>query len=176
MTLARCLVETPVGTMQAVASATALCAFEFHEPGRTTRLDERLAHWFSHPAVEDGENAVLEETRRWAAAYFAGERAAAFPMPLDLRGTPFERRVWAALRDIPAGTTTTYGTIASRLGDPAAARAVGLANGANPIAIIVPCHRVIGASGALTGYGGGLANKAWLLAHERRWAPAPSLF
>lgn len=176
MTLSRCFIETPVGTMRVIASSTALCAFEFHEPGRTARLDERLRRWFGHPVVEDRESAVLEETRRWAAAYFAGESAAVFPLPLDLRGAPFECRVWTALRDVPAGTTTTYGAVASRIGAPAAARAVGLANGANPVAIIVPCHRVIGANGALTGYGGGLDTKAWLLAHERRWAPTPSLF
>jgi methylated-DNA-[protein]-cysteine S-methyltransferase len=85
-------------------------------------------------------------------------------------GTDFQRRVWAALRHIPAGTTTTYGGLARVIGQPSASRAVGLANGANPIAIVVPCHRVIGADGTLTGYGGGIERKRFLLAHERRWA------
>ncbi len=81
-------------------------------------------------------------------------------------GTDFQRRVWAALREIPSGTTRTYGDIAAELGEPGAARAVGLANGANPVAIVVPCHRVIGSAGALTGFGGGLERKRWLLEHE----------
>ena len=87
-----------------------------------------------------------------------------------MRGAPFEVRVWTALREIPPGTTTTYGTIAKRVQSPDASRAVGMANGANPIAIIVPCHRVIGSNGTLTGYGGGLDKKTWLLEHERRWS------
>ena len=86
-----------------------------------------------------------------------------------MRGAEFEKRVWAALRTIPPGQTTSYGAIAKGLGDAGAARAVGAANGANPVAIIVPCHRVIGSSGSLTGYGGGLKRKQWLIDHERRW-------
>jgi methylated-DNA-[protein]-cysteine S-methyltransferase len=90
-------------------------------------------------------------------------------------GTPFQVRVWTALREIPCGETRSYGDIARRIGDPKAVRAVGLANGANPIAVVVPCHRVIGANGSLTGYGGGLPRKRWLLAHESRtpdlWTP-----
>ena len=95
-----------------------------------------------------------------------------------MRGAPFEKQVWAALRAIPPGETTSYGAIAKSLGSAGASRAVGAANGANPIAIIVPCHRVIGASGDLTGYGGGLERKTWLLTHEHRWRHEPqgSLF
>ena len=88
-------------------------------------------------------------------------------MELETRGTPFQRRVWDALQRIPYGSTTTYGRLATELGDPRAVRAVGLANGRNPISIIIPCHRVIGVGGGLTGYGGGLHRKQWLLAHER---------
>jgi methylated-DNA-[protein]-cysteine S-methyltransferase len=102
-------------------------------------------------------------------AYFAG-RLTRFDVALDLGGTPFQRRVWAALMAVPYGSTTTYGTIAASLGEPAAMRAVGGANHRNPVSIIVPCHRVLGASGELTGYGGGLWRKAWLLAHERKHA------
>ncbi len=87
---------------------------------------------------------------------------------MRLQGSPFQRRVWQALLEIPYGATTTYGELALRLGKPGAARAVGLANGRNPFAIVVPCHRVVGARGALTGYGGGLERKRWLLDHERR--------
>lgn len=162
--------------MRALASDTALCAFEFYRPSRVARLDARLARWFDSPDIADGDNAVLAVTRRWAVAYFSGERADAASVPLDLRGTPFERQVWEALRCIPAGTTTTYGAVARQVGSPDASRAVGLANGANPIAIIVPCHRVIGSDGTLTGYGGGLDRKSWLLSHERRWAREPALF
>ena len=89
-----------------------------------------------------------------------------FTVPLDLRGTPFQLRVWDELTRIPYGTTISYGELARRLGAPKASRAVGLANGRNPVAIIVPCHRVIGASGRLTGYGGGIERKRWLLDHE----------
>jgi methylated-DNA-[protein]-cysteine S-methyltransferase len=99
--------------------------------------------------------------------YFAGEFAALDDVVCETSGTAFQRRVWKALRDIAPGTTTTYGAIARRFDMPHGARAVGLANGANPIAIVVPCHRVVGASGALTGYAGGLQRKQWLLDHER---------
>jgi methylated-DNA-[protein]-cysteine S-methyltransferase len=99
------------------------------------------------------------------AEYFAGERRE-FDLTLRPRGTQFQLRVWAALREIPYGETRSYGSIAAELGVPGAARAVGLANGQNPISIIVPCHRVVGATGALTGYGGGLPAKQWLLSHE----------
>jgi methylated-DNA-[protein]-cysteine S-methyltransferase len=99
-------------------------------------------------------------------AYFAGELTA-WDLPLAPVGTGFQQRVWAALREIPYGTTTTYGKIATDLGQPTASRAVGLANGRNPIAVIQPCHRVVGANGSLTGFGGGLPRKRWLLDHER---------
>jgi methylated-DNA-[protein]-cysteine S-methyltransferase len=98
-------------------------------------------------------------------AYFAGELTT-FDMPLKLSGTHFQLRVWSELQRIPYGETISYGELARRLGNPAAVRAVGLANGRNPITIVVPCHRVIGADGSLTGYGGGLERKAWLLDHE----------
>ena len=99
-------------------------------------------------------------------AYFAGSRDA-FEIELDLAGTDFQRAVWAGLVEIPYGETISYGELARRVGRPGASRAVGLANGRNPVAIIVPCHRVIGANGTLTGYGGGLDRKVWLLDHER---------
>jgi methylated-DNA-[protein]-cysteine S-methyltransferase len=110
------------------------------------------------PRADDG----LAPVREQLAAYFAGELMA-FDLPLALHGTAFQERVWAALRDIPYGVTTTYGELAAALGSPTASRAVGLANGRNPISIVVPCHRVVGANGSLTGYGGGVARKRALL-------------
>lgn len=105
-------------------------------------------------------------------AYFAGEIESIQSLPVLTTGTPFQQSVWKALRSIPAGETTSYGSLAKKLGVPAAMRAVGLANGANPISIVIPCHRVIGANGSLTGYGGGLHRKRWLLEHEQRSRPA----
>ncbi|WHZ15903.1 MAG: helix-turn-helix domain-containing protein [Nitrospira sp.] len=109
------------------------------------------------------------------AAYFEGELHAIDSIPTATEGTPFQKRVWQALRDIPAGQTVSYGDLAKRIGQPAAVRAVGLANGANPIGIVVPCHRVIGADGSLAGYGGGLERKRWLLNHEMRALRSSSL-
>lgn len=99
-------------------------------------------------------------------AYFKGDLRALADIPWTTGGTPFQKAVWGALCDIPAGVTWSYGQLAAHIGAPAAVRAVGLANGANPVGLVVPCHRVIGANGTLTGYGGGLERKRWLLAHE----------
>lgn len=104
------------------------------------------------------------------AAYFDGDIHALSSLPVAMEGTAFQKCVWQALRAIPAGQTISYGELAIRLGKPAAVRAVGLANGANPIGVVVPCHRVIGANGSLTGYGGGLERKRWLLNHERQYS------
>lgn len=101
------------------------------------------------------------------ARYFEGELGAISALPVEAPGTSFQREVWKALRTIPCGSTTSYGKLAEQIGRPAAVRAVGAANGANPIAVVVPCHRVIGANGSLTGYGGGVERKRWLLKHER---------
>jgi len=111
-------------------------------------------------------------------AYFAGDLAALDRLEVDPQGTPFQREAWAALRRIPAGETRTYAQQAAAIGRPSATRAVGTANGANPIPIVIPCHRVIGADGSLTGFGGGLERKRWLLAHERANVAAtqPELF
>ena len=105
-------------------------------------------------------------------AYFAGDVTALDAVPVAGIGSDFQRRVWAALRAIPAGETRSYGQLAAAIGQPSASRAIGLANGANPIGIVVPCHRVIGAGGALTGYAGGVERKAWLLRHEGALTPA----
>jgi methylated-DNA-[protein]-cysteine S-methyltransferase len=118
----------------------------------------------ARPGWREG-NAVLATAREQLRAYFAGELRS-FELPLAPRGTSFQRRVWDELRRIPYGETISYGELARRVGSPEAARAVGSANGRNPIPIVVPCHRVIGADGTLVGYGGGLARKRWLLGHE----------
>jgi methylated-DNA-[protein]-cysteine S-methyltransferase len=117
-----------------------------------------------------GDRAVLAAAGEQLDAYFAGDLTA-FDLPLAPHGTPFQQRVWAALVEIPFGETTSYGALAERLERPGAARAVGLANGSNPISLIIPCHRVIGSDGRLTGYGGGLDRKAWLLDHEAGRGP-----
>jgi methylated-DNA-[protein]-cysteine S-methyltransferase len=176
MLLQRSTVSTPIGDMLALASDVGLCALEFTGPEkRLTRLEARLKRHFPPHHIVDRESPVVERTRRWLDAYFAGVSADITDLPLDMRGADFERRVWQALTCIPPGTTTSYGAIATALGSIGASRAVGAANGANPIAIVVPCHRVIGASGRLTGYGGGLDRKTWLLNHEKRWSRAPIL-
>jgi O-6-methylguanine DNA methyltransferase len=195
MKLQQAFIETPLGPMVALATSDALCALEFttnrslprsrtaarpsprasSEPALPTRLAARLQRWFAPYEIERRSNAVIVRTREWLDEYFSGRGAAADAIPLELRGAPFERRVWGELRKIPAGATSSYGAIARQLGSAGAPRAVGLANGANPIAIIVPCHRVIGSNGTLTGYGGGLDRKQWLLDHERQWAAQRSL-
>ena len=165
--LTQSFIETPVSVMRAISAGDALCSLEFFRKGRMARLDARLARWFADAELVDGETPVIARTREWLRAYFAGESADISTLTLEMRGAPFERRVWEALKKVPAGTTTTYGAIARDIRSPEASRAVGMANGANPIAIIVPCHRVIGANGSLTGYGGGLPIKKALLALER---------
>jgi methylated-DNA-[protein]-cysteine S-methyltransferase len=118
-------------------------------------------------AVGAGDEPVLDAAAAQLDAYFAGALTA-FNLPLTLHGTAFQRTVWAALQDIPYGETISYGQMARRIGQPSASRAVGLANGRNPVSIVVPCHRVIGADGSLTGYGGGMERKRFLLGLEQR--------
>jgi methylated-DNA-[protein]-cysteine S-methyltransferase len=133
-------------------------------------------HWHGVKAASRQDDVPFAAVREQLAEYFAGTRQE-FDVPLKLTGTPFQRRVWQELTRIPFGTTITYGELARRIGQPTASRAVGLANGRNPISIIVPCHRVIGTSGKLTGYGGGLSVKQRLLELEsctRQIAMAPS--
>ena len=149
--------DSPVGKLHLLAHDSALIALVWRI-GRHSDLP------FANARV-DANHAVLRETARQLDEYFAGRRRD-FDVPLEPRGTDFQRSVWQALRAIPFGETRSYGELARQLGNPAAMRAVGAANGGNPISIIVPCHRVIGANGSLTGFGGGIPAKAWLLAHE----------
>jgi methylated-DNA-[protein]-cysteine S-methyltransferase len=170
MVIARAMVPTPIGEMLALDSGEGLAALEFTGPEkRLARLEARLARWFPPHEMEDRETEIIRAVRRWIDAYFSGALVATGDLPLDPRGAAFEKRVWDALRAIPAGETRSYGEMAKTVGSPHASRAVGAANGANPIAIVIPCHRVIGSDGSLTGYGGGLDRKRWLLDHERRW-------
>ena len=150
-----------------VAHATALVAVDFGEP--EDRIWQLLRGRFgaSSPSAAD-----RSPGRRLGPAGLSRRRLDALDtLPVDAGGTPFQREVWTALRAIPAGTTWSYKRLADRIARPAAVRAVGLANGANPLGIVVPCHRVIGADGSLTGYGGGLARKRWLLEHEGALLP-----
>ncbi len=172
MRLVRATLSTPVGPMLTLASDDALCALEFGTGQRMSRLDARLSRFFPQCDIEDGTNPVIAAVSAWLDAYFAGSSANVDALSLDGRGTSFERKVWRTLLTIPAGETRSYGQVAAKAASTVlASRAVGLANGANPIAIIVPCHRVIGSDGSLTGYGGGLDRKTWLLEHEQRFWP-----
>lgn len=158
-------IETPVGQVLLITDDDgAVRALDFidYEP-RMMRLLHR-----HYGAVALNEGAAPEVVRTAVIAYFDGDVRALDGVEVATSGTDFQRSVWAALRAIPAGETRTYGQLASTIGKPKAVRAAGLANGQNPIAIIVPCHRVIGANGTLTGYAGGLERKQWLLAHEGR--------
>lgn len=162
------VIESPIGSIFVGGSAAGLHWIDFMADARDAgRLVERLARDAAEGGAREAGAAgeTVGEATRQLRAYFRGERTT-FDLPLAPRGTAFQQRVWEALRAIPPGETATYGAIAARLGQPAASRAVGAANGRNPLAIVVQCHRVIGADGALTGYAGGLHRKRWLLAHE----------
>lgn len=159
--------DTPIGLLLLVTDGQqrlrAVDWFDHEE-----RMQELLQRHYRNTTVE-----LLEGTQASAAlhamqAYFAGDIGAIGDLPVATGGTDFQRQVWAALRDIPPGQTCSYRDLAVRIGRPRAVRAVGMANGANPISIVVPCHRVIGSDGSLTGYGGGLPRKRWLLEHERQ--------
>ena len=148
--------QSPIGELLLLGDGEALHGLYMQEGRRPRRI---APDWRASTAAF---TTVIDELR----AYFEGHPIA-FDVPLRLRGTEFELRVWRALQDIPYGATASYGEVAREIGEPSAARAVGLANGRNPIAVIVPCHRVIGADGSLTGYGGGLERKRLLLELER---------
>jgi len=148
--------ESPIGRLLLTSDGTALTGL-YMEPSRKAQCTDG---W-----IEDVTVAPLSATVRQLSEYFEGTRRE-FDLPLRLQGTAFQQRVWRQLTEIPYGQTWSYGQLAKRIDKPSASRAVGLANGRNPISILVPCHRVIGADGSLTGYGGGLERKQWLLAHE----------
>ena len=154
--------ESPIGQMTAAVRDGQLCALTFsdHWAAGVKRLERRFGD-VEFRRVDDAAGTV-----RRLREYFAGTLDALDSIPVVFDGTAFQQRVWAELRKIPPGRTVSYGEVACRIGTPAAVRAVGAANGSNPIAIVIPCHRVIGGDGRLTGYGGGIDRKRWLLAHE----------
>lgn len=152
-----CVIGSPVGELTLAATGQALVALVWRTAGHGRVPFENARQQPGHP--------LLREASRQLGEYFAGKRRA-FELALEFRGTDFQRRVWAALLTIPYGETRTYGQIAEQIGSPTAVRAVGAANGRNPLAIIAPCHRVIGMNGSLTGFGGGLDAKAHLLSLE----------
>jgi methylated-DNA-[protein]-cysteine S-methyltransferase len=151
---------SPIGELLLTGDGDALTGVWFPDDRQTMTPDPSWRR-------DDG---VFGEVTRQLTGYFGAELTE-FQLPLKAHGTPFQQRVWEALTKIPYGVTTSYGKLAAELGDPRATRAVGLANGRNPIPIIIPCHRVIGADGSLTGYGGGMQRKQWLLALEGRALP-----
>jgi methylated-DNA-[protein]-cysteine S-methyltransferase len=154
------LIDSPVGPLTMTARAGVLIGLHMRDQRHAPKPSN---DW------ERGD-AGFEDVAAQLSAYFAGALTE-FDVPVETVGTDFQLRVWAGLREIPYGETISYGELARWVGSPQASRAVGLANGRNPVSIIVPCHRVIGADGSLTGYGGGLARKAWLLEHEAAHRP-----
>jgi methylated-DNA-[protein]-cysteine S-methyltransferase len=161
--------DSPVGPLTTAERGGRACLLHFgpHDDG-VERMFER---WYPGEPRARGALPGLETILR---RYFEGDTGAIDHVPVELNGTVFQKKVWTALRRIPCGSTISYAELARRIGEPTAVRAVGAANGANPVALIVPCHRVIGSNGTLTGYGGGLGRKAWLLTHEG--VTSPSLF
>jgi methylated-DNA-[protein]-cysteine S-methyltransferase len=155
-------IDSPIGKLGLVANEEALVAIRF----------ENEAHPFKALTETVRHHEILELAARELGEYFRHRRRA-FDTPLAPEGTPFQRQTWTVLREIPFGETVSYGELAKRMGRPGASRAVGGANGRNPLPIIVPCHRVIGADGTLTGFGGGLDVKRWLLEHERNGSQGP---
>jgi methylated-DNA-[protein]-cysteine S-methyltransferase len=155
-------VETPIGSLTVAAHGPRVCLVHFGPIDRYVRSS--LGNWYPDEPIapaDDPAGAV-----RLLERYFAGDLAALDEIEVELHGTPFQQRVWNALRTVREGTTLSYAKLADRVGSPAAVRAVGAANGANPVAVVLPCHRIIGSDGSLTGYGGGLDRKRWLLEHE----------
>jgi len=162
MKLAYERVETPIGALDLAVRGRDVCLFEFDRGRR--RIEKQLAARFGEVELHDTVNPLgYTDCIR---AYFEGELSAFDEIPVDPGGTTFQGLVWSELRRIPVGRTRSYAEVARAIGRSTATRAVGAANGQNPIAVILPCHRVIGADGSLTGYGGGLDRKRWLLRHE----------
>jgi len=154
-------ITSPIGPVKFATDDKAVVWLEFAD--REGRMETWLTKRFGACVFQKGEPLGVKPKLK---AYFGGDLQALDDVPVNTGGSPFQQRVWKELRVIPVGATWTYGQLAARLGDPNACRAVGHANGQNPVSIIVPCHRVIGAGARLTGYGGGLERKHWLLVHE----------
>jgi AraC family transcriptional regulator, regulatory protein of adaptative response / methylated-DNA-[protein]-cysteine methyltransferase len=164
-------IETPLGEMTAAATSEGICLLEFTERGTINTELEELA-WIFNTPVEQGSNRHIRALKKQLKEYFKGKRNE-FTIPLVTPGTDFQQSVWNMLRKIPYGTTISYLQQAKKIKNPGAARAVAGANGSNRIAILIPCHRVIGSDGSLIGYGGGIDKKRWLLDHERKYSGKP---
>jgi methylated-DNA-[protein]-cysteine S-methyltransferase len=164
-TIRHAVIDSPVGPLLLAADDTHLQVLEFETPAHPVKRGDG---W------REGRNAIIDAAHRQLDEYFAGKRRD-FDLPLSPQGTGFQRGVWWALADIPYGATISYAQLASRIGKPTATRAVGAANGRNPLSIVLPCHRVIGANGSLTGYGGGLPIKTFLLTLEGAMPATPTL-
>jgi O-6-methylguanine DNA methyltransferase len=153
--------------MVTLASGKGLCTLEFDNPERMALLVKRLARWHGPHAIKEANHPILTLTKHWLRDYFNGRFGKLKTPPLDVRGTVLEKRVWRELMKLKPGHVLTYARMAKKLGKPRAARAVGGASARNPVALIIPCHRLVGSNGSLTGYGDGLAKKRWLLEHEK---------
>jgi methylated-DNA-[protein]-cysteine S-methyltransferase len=162
MRLSLATMTSPIGDLTIAARENRLCLLHFGADGPDVR--RMLQRWYRDVPIETRDDPAGAVTA--LASYFSGNLSALDRIGVELNGTTFQRRVWDALRRVRAGTTCSYADLARRINAAAAVRAVGAANGANPVALVVPCHRVIGTNGSLTGYGGGLERKRWLLQHE----------
>jgi methylated-DNA-[protein]-cysteine S-methyltransferase len=164
--------ESPVGRLVLINDGEALRVLDFVDCEERMQRLLKIHYGDNQPVAGGGKASGIKARVK---AYFAGDLTSIDSIPVQTDGTPFQKQVWAELRNVPVSTTISYGELAKRIGRPSASRAVGLANGSNPIAIVVPCHRVIGANGSLTGYGGGMERKRWLLAHESLQRPLATL-
>jgi methylated-DNA-[protein]-cysteine S-methyltransferase len=155
-------VESPIGPLTIAARGSRVCLVHFGPA--SSYVETSIAKWYpGTPIARDTDPSGAEQI---FSRYFDGDLQSLDEVDVELHGTPFQQGVWTALRDVRVGTTSTYADLAKRVGSPSAVRAVGAANGANPVAVVLPCHRIIGTNGSLTGYGGGLQRKRWLLDHE----------
>ena len=158
------LYSSPIGIMEVISTNNGIISINFSSLSKAN--DFKLVSASDSNASDNDNHTYSEETSIQLDEYFAGKRWS-FNLKLDLQGTDFQKKVWQAMLEIPHGQTLTYGEIARKIGKPGSARAVGMACNKNPLLVIVPCHRVVGANGALTGYAGGLLKKQWLLTHEK---------
>lgn len=159
--------ETPVGEMILITSDKGLCFLEYPFDKREKLIENRIKNYFKDYQLVNNANSLKPLVLEQLNLYFNHKKTSFNKIPLDVRGSEFEKKVWSVLKTITVGDVLTYKEVAIKLGNPKASRAIGGASRRNPTSIIIPCHRVIGSSGSLTGYGGGLSNKEWLINHEK---------
>jgi len=159
-------VETPIGEMILITSEKGLCFLEYSIIKRNKLIENRIKKYYSQYEIINEENSIKKQLIKQLHLYFSNKKTNFSLIPMDVKGTDFEKKVWNILAKIPYGKVFTYKEVAIKLGNTNASRAVGGASRRNPVSIIVPCHRVIGTTGSLTGYGGGLSKKSWLIKHE----------